>query len=86
MRIVIQRVLQASVEVDCFIKSSIKNGLLVLAAWETEETDSDINWIASKIINLRIFCDNNGLMNLSVKDIDGDILVVSQFTLHASTR
>lgn len=86
MRAVIQRVSEASVTVDGKITGEIKNGLLVLVGIEDADTDEDIYWLSGKIINLRIFNDDNGVMNISVKDIDGDILLVSQFTLHASTK
>src|SRR6186713_2296442 len=86
MRAVIQRVSKASVTVDNKIYSQIENGLLVLAGIEDADTAEDIEWLSGKIVNLRIFNDDNGVMNVSVKDINGDILVVSQFTLHASTK
>ena len=86
MRIVLQRVLKASVTVDQKITGSIQNGLLVLLGIEDADTNEDIQWLASKIINLRIFNDANGVMNLSLLDVGGDILLVSQFTLHASTK
>ena len=86
MRIVIQRVSEASVTVDGLQKSSIQQGLLILAGFESEDTPEDLGWTVKKIIQLRIFDDHDGVMNLSVKDIDGEILVVSQFTLHAKTR
>lgn len=86
MRVVIQRVSEASVTIDDELKSSIQKGLLVLASFETEDTDEDLDWTSKKIIQLRIFNDLNGVMNLSVKDIEGEILAVSQFTLHAKTK
>jgi len=86
MRAVIQRVTQASVVVEEKITGSIKNGLLVLLGIEDTDKDEDIEWLSSKIVNLRIFDDANGVMNISVKDIEGNILLVSQFTLHASTK
>jgi len=86
MRAVIQRVTKASVTIDGNIHSSIDNGLLVLLGIEDADTDEDIQWLSAKIVSLRIFNDENGVMNVSVKDINGDILVVSQFTLHASTK
>ena len=86
MRAVIQRVSKASVTIDNKIHSQISNGLLVLLGIEDADTAEDIEWLSGKIINLRIFNDENGVMNVSVKDINGDILVVSQFTLHASTK
>jgi len=86
MRGVIQRVSKASVTIDGSIYSQINNGLLVLLGIENADTAEDIEWLSGKIVNLRIFNDENGVMNVSVKDINGDILVVSQFTLHASTK
>jgi D-tyrosyl-tRNA(Tyr) deacylase len=86
MRIVIQRVSEASVEIEQKIVAQINQGLLVLVGIEEEDTSEDSNWLVSKIVNLRIFADENEVMNLSVKDIDGEIIVVSQFTLHALTK
>ncbi len=86
MRAVIQRVSNASVIIDNKIYSQINHGLLVLIGIEDADTAEDIKWLSGKIANLRIFNDENGVMNISVKDIGGDILVVSQFTLHASTK
>jgi D-tyrosyl-tRNA(Tyr) deacylase len=86
MRVVIQRVQRASVTIENKIKSSIEQGLLVLAGFENSDTGEDLEWTTKKISQLRIFDDENGIMNLSVKDIDGEILVVSQFTLHAKTK
>ena len=86
MRAVVQRVLQANVMIDNTIKSQIKKGLLVFVGIEDADTIEDIEWLSNKIINLRIFDDENKVPNISVKDIDGDILAVSQFTLHASTK
>ena len=86
MKIVIQRVTEASVTIEQKIVAQINQGLLVLAGIEEEDNIEDINWLVSKIINLRIFADENDVMNLSVKDIDGEIIVVSQFTLHAATK
>ena len=86
MRTVIQRVLQASVTIDSHIKSEIENGLLILVGIEDEDNEEDISWLSHKIINLRIFDDENKVPNVSVKDAEGNILVVSQFTLHASTK
>jgi D-tyrosyl-tRNA(Tyr) deacylase len=86
MRVVIQRVSEASVTIEGELKSSIQKGLLVLAGFESGDTDEDLDWTCKKIIQLRIFNDLKGVMNLSVKDIDGEILAVSQFTLHAKTK
>lgn len=86
MRIVIQRVSQASVTVEGKITGQIAAGLLVLMGIEDADTEEDINWLSNKLVNLRIFNDADGVMNLSIKDIGGDILLVSQFTLHASTK
>lgn len=86
MRVVIQRVSKASVTVEGEIISEIGKGMLILVGIEDSDKQEDIDWLANKIIQLRIFDDDQGVMNLSVKDIDGDILVVSQFTLHASTK
>lgn len=83
---VIQRVSSGSVEIEKSVKSSIQKGLLVLLGIEDADTDEDIEWLANKIVNLRVFNDADGVMNVSVKDDGGDILVVSQFTLHASTK
>ena len=86
MRIVIQRVSEAAVRVDGQITGSIGNGLLVLMGVEDADTMEDIEWLSNKIVNIRLFNDMDGVMNLSVKEIGGDILLVSQFTLHASTK
>ncbi len=86
MRVVIQRVSKASVAVKNVVKSSIGNGLLILAGFEETDSDTDVNWMSGKIVQLRIFNDNDGVMNLSVQDINGEILLVSQFTLHARTK
>ena len=86
MRVVLQRTANASVKVDGIITGSIQKGLLVLMGVEDADTVEDIEWLSSKIVNLRIFDDENGVMNLSVKDVAGDVLLVSQFTLHASTK
>ena len=86
MRAIIQRVSSASVTIDDKIYSQVNTGLLVLLGIEDADTSEDVEWLSGKIVNLRIFNDDNGVMNVSVKDIDGDILVVSQFTLHASTK
>ncbi|MCF6348749.1 MAG: D-aminoacyl-tRNA deacylase [Flavobacteriaceae bacterium] len=86
MKAVIQRVTKASVIVDGKIISSIKNGLLILLGITNDDNITDIEWLSKKIINLRIFNDNNAIMNKSIIDIDGNIIVVSQFTLMASTK
>jgi D-tyrosyl-tRNA(Tyr) deacylase len=86
MKTVIQRVLQSFVSIDSKVVANIQNGLLVLIGIEEADSIEDINWLTSKIANLRIFSDENDVMNLSIKDIDGDIIVVSQFTLHALTK
>jgi D-tyrosyl-tRNA(Tyr) deacylase len=86
MRAVIQRVQQASVIINDRVKSSISQGLLVLLGIEDEDNHEDIEWLSGKIVRLRIFSDRNGLMNLSVGEVNGEILAVSQFTLHASTK
>ncbi len=86
MRVVLQRVSKASVTIEDKIVSEIGHGLLILVGIEDEDTQEDIDWLATKIMQLRIFDDENGVMNLSVKDVDGEILIVSQFTLHASTK
>lgn len=86
MRVLIQRVTHASVTIEGKIKSKIGEGLLVLVGIEDRDTDEDIEWLSGKIANIRIFNDENGMMNKSVKDIDGEILVVSQFTLQALTK
>jgi D-tyrosyl-tRNA(Tyr) deacylase len=83
---VIQRVTRASVEIESKINSEIKSGLLVLIGVEEADTNEDLKWLAQKVVNLRIFNDKQGVMNISVKDSGGDIIVVSQFTLHASTK
>ena len=86
MRVVIQRVKEASVTIDGQIKSAITEGLLILVGVEDVDNYEDMRWLAAKIVNLRIFGDEKGLMNRSVVDIGGQLLVVSQFTLHASTK
>jgi|SRR6185437_1626635 len=86
MRVIIQRVNSASIKVDGKITGSINKGLLILAGWEEADTEEDLEWMSGKIIRLRIFSDENGLMNLSLPDINGDILLVSQFTLFASFK
>ena len=86
MRVVIQRVLSASVSIDGNIKSSIKNGLLVFAGIEDGDNIEDIEWLSNKIVNLRIFDDDFSVPNIALKEMSGDILLVSQFTLHAATK
>lgn len=86
MRAVIQRVKSASVEVNGAITGKIETGLLVLAGFEESDAGEDLEYVAGKITRLRIFNDENGVMNLSVKEVNGDVLAVSQFTLHASTK
>lgn len=86
MKAVIQRVTSASVTIENKIVAQIQQGLLVLIGIEEADTPEDISWLTTKIANLRIFSDENGVMNLSVKEVDGEIIVVSQFTLHASTK
>jgi D-aminoacyl-tRNA deacylase len=86
MRAVIQRVSKASVKINENAKSTIDKGLLIFLGIEDADNTEDIEWLSAKIINLRIFDDETGVMNISVNDIGGDILLVSQFTLHASTR
>ena len=86
MKSVLQRVSHASVTVDNLVTGAIKKGLLVLLGIEDADTTEDIQWLSNKIVSLRIFDDDNKVPNISVKDIDGDILLVSQFTLHANTK
>ena len=86
MRVVIQKVTQASVSIENQIVASINQGLLVLVGIEDTDTNDDIAWLSAKIVNLRVFDDDNGVMNLSVKEVGGELLIVSQFTLHASTK
>jgi D-tyrosyl-tRNA(Tyr) deacylase len=86
MRAIIQRVTQAQVQIDGKLFSEIGNGLLVLLGIEDADSDEDINWLAQKIVNLRVFNDENGVMNISLIDANFDILLVSQFTLFASTK
>lgn len=86
MRVVIQRVKQASVEIDHALKGSIAHGLLLLLAVEPADTQEDIDWLSGKIVRLRIFPDETGVMNRSVQEANGEILLVSQFTLFASTK
>lgn len=86
MRIVVQRVSQASVSIGGAVKSAIGAGMMILAGIEHDDTEEDVAWLVKKVLNLRIFDDEEGVMNRSVLDVGGEILVVSQFTLHASTR
>jgi D-tyrosyl-tRNA(Tyr) deacylase len=86
MRIIIQRVTQAQVQIDGKLSSEIGNGLLILLGIEDADSDEDLNWLAQKILNLRVFNDENGVMNISLIDANADILLVSQFTLFASTK
>jgi D-tyrosyl-tRNA(Tyr) deacylase len=86
MRVVVQRVTQASVTINQKLFSSIKNGLLIFLGIEDADCIDDIEWLCQKISNLRIFNDEDGVMNVSVRDIAGELMVISQFTLHASTK
>ncbi|WP_196890904.1 D-aminoacyl-tRNA deacylase [Aureivirga marina] len=86
MRVVLQRASEASVKVDGEIIGEIKQGIVVLLGIEEADKEEDIDWLIKKIINLRIFNDENGVMNLSLQQINGEVLVISQFTLHASTK
>ena len=86
MKVVIQRVNEASVSIDGQIAGSIQRGLMVLLGIETADTMEDVDWLSNKIVQMRIFDDAEGVMNLSVKEVGGHILLVSQFTLHASTK
>ncbi len=86
MKVVIQRVNEASVSIDGQIAGAIQKGLLVLLGIETADTMDDVDWLSNKIVQMRIFDDAEGVMNLSVKEVAGNILLVSQFTLHASTK
>ncbi len=86
MRVVLQRVLQASVSINGKVNGEIGNGLLILVGIEETDTKDDISWLCNKILKMRIFNDEAGVMNCSLLDINGDILVISQFTLHASTK
>ncbi|ARN78720.1 D-tyrosyl-tRNA(Tyr) deacylase [Nonlabens spongiae] len=86
MRLVIQRVKSASVSIDGDVFSSIQEGLLILLGITHDDTAEDVDWLVNKVVNMRIFSDTEGKMNLSIKDTDGEALVVSQFTLHASTK
>jgi D-tyrosyl-tRNA(Tyr) deacylase len=86
MKVVIQRVNEASVTIDGQIAGAIQKGLMVLLGIETADTMEDVDWLSNKIVQMRIFDDAEGVMNLSVKEVGGNILLVSQFTLHASTK
>lgn len=86
MKVVVQRVSQASITVDAKVVSKIGEGLLILLGIEAEDTQEDINWLTKKVTNLRIFNDENGVMNESLLSVDGEVIVVSQFTLQASTK
>ncbi len=86
MKLVIQRVNEASVSIDGQVAGAIQKGLMVLLGIETADTMEDVNWLSNKIVQMRIFDDAEGIMNLSVKEVGGNILLVSQFTLHASTK
>lgn len=86
MRALIQRVTKASVTIDSSMKAAIDDGMLIFVGIEDEDTDEDVAWLSNKIVHLRIFDDNNKVPNLSVKETNGDILLVSQFTLHALTK
>jgi D-aminoacyl-tRNA deacylase len=86
LRVVIQRVLESSVSIDNAIKGSVGYGIVLLLGIEVADTEEDITWLVKKILNLRIFNDENDVMNKSLIEIDGDILLISQFTLHASTK
>lgn len=86
MRVVLQRVSEASVTIDAEVKSAIKQGLLILLGIEEEDSEEDIKWLCGKISKMRIFNDENGVMNESLLQVEGDVIVVSQFTLHASTK
>jgi D-tyrosyl-tRNA(Tyr) deacylase len=86
MRAVIQRVEFASVMINGTTKSEIGIGILVFIGIEEDDNDEDINWLCGKVLKLRIFNDENGIMNLSISDVNGEIMIISQFTLHASTR
>jgi D-tyrosyl-tRNA(Tyr) deacylase len=86
MRTVVQRVKEASVSIEGSVKAQIGPGLLVLAGFEEADQREDLEWMVRKIVNLRIFDDSRGVMNLSLTEVSGQLLVVSQFTLHASTR
>lgn len=86
MKVVIQRVSEASVSIDAHKVAEIQKGILLLIGIEDADAEEDIHWLTAKIANLRIFGDTNGVMNLSIKDIHGEMIIVSQFTLHAATK
>ncbi len=86
MKVVIQRVLEASVSIAQKQVANIQQGLVILVGIEEADLQEDINWLCAKVANLRIFADENDIMNLSIKDINGEIIIVSQFTLHAQTK
>lgn len=86
MRVVVQRVCEASVTVDRQVSGSIGKGLLVLAGFEADDSESDLDWMAGKLVRMRLFSDEAGVMNRSVQEVGGEILAVSQFTLYASVR
>jgi D-tyrosyl-tRNA(Tyr) deacylase len=86
MRLVVQRVSEASVTIEGKLHASIRQGLLVLAGLEATDTQEDVDWLVQKMTGLRIFQDDEGKMNHSLQDIDGELLIISQFTLHASTK
>lgn len=86
MRVVVQRVSEAAVRVDDSLVGSVSKGLLVLLGVEELDSDEDLDWLINKVVNQRIFSDDDGKMNLSLKDVKGDLLLISQFTLHASTK
>ena len=86
MRVIVQRVLQSSVSIDNKVHNVIEQGILLLLGIENNDSTEDINWLIQKVINLRIFNDDHGRMNISIKDMGGSILVISQFTLYASTK
>ncbi len=86
MRVIVQRVLQSSVSIDNKVHNAIEQGILLLLGIENNDSTEDINWLIQKVINLRIFNDDQGRMNISIKDMGGSILVISQFTLYASTK
>ena len=86
MRLVLQRVKKASVSIEQAVYSSVNNGFLILAGIESDDTFEEIEWLCAKVVGMRIFTDTEGKMNLDIKQTGGDILIVSQFTLHASTK